>query len=84
MQFSTQHNATKLELARMNGIDPDDRFEPVSEPIVMESAAGWYIGQVYRDAELNCLLPWSRNSQYMTESMAIQYYEWDVLGVQKP
>ena len=83
MGFSDRHNATRLEVQRLESIDPDDRFEQVSEPIVMSNDAGWYVGQVYRDSELGCLLPWSRNSDFMTESMAIQYFDFDINGAQR-
>lgn len=81
MQFSTKHGETKLELERMSNVNVDGQYELiVSEPIVMASAAGWYVGQVYRDAEIGCLLPWSRNSNYMSEEDAIEMYEYDLTG----
>ena len=81
MKLSTQHNATKLEFLRLNNVNVDGQYELiVSEPIVMASAAGWYVGQVYRDIETGCLLPWSRNSDYMSEEEAIKYYEYDFNG----
>jgi|TARA_B110000259_G_scaffold180444_1_gene221189 hypothetical protein len=82
MQFSTKHNATHLEFGRLNNVedDPNFRYEAVSKPIVMASAAGWYVGQVCRDIETGDLLPWSRNSDYMSEEEAIKYYEYDFNG----
>ena len=77
MQFSTKHNATQLEIKRMEGIHTD---ETVSDPVVMASAAGWYVGQVYRDAEMGFLGPWSRNTDYMSEEDAIITYEYYLTG----
>lgn len=34
----------------------------VSQPLVMASAAGWYVGQVYK--EYGCVLPYDRLSEY--------------------
>tara|TARA_R110002072_G_scaffold69356_1_gene168153 strand:+ start:619 stop:852 length:234 start_codon:yes stop_codon:yes gene_type:complete len=76
MQFSTKHGETQLEIERMSNVED----EAVSKPIVMASAAGWYVGQVYRDAEMGFLGPWSRNSNYMSEEDAIEMYEYDFGG----
>ena len=81
MQFSTKHGETQLELERMSNVNVDGQYElRVSKPIVMASAAGWYVGQVYRDAEMGFLGPWSRNSNYMSEEDAIEMYEYDFGG----
>jgi len=41
----------------------------ISEPIVMRSAAGWYIGTIYNDNEL--IMPNQRLTEYMSKEDAI-------------
>ena len=41
---------------------------PVSEPIVMASAAGWYVGKVCR--EDGFVQPYDRFTEYMTQESA--------------
>tara|TARA_Y100000114_G_C11580542_1_gene240814 strand:+ start:361 stop:600 length:240 start_codon:yes stop_codon:yes gene_type:complete len=45
----------------------------VSEPLVMASAAGWYIGTVCKDDEMPDLVqPYDRWTGYMTKEQAIE------------
>jgi hypothetical protein len=45
--------------------DNPNSEEKVSEPLVMASAAGWYVGQVFTDLPpLNFIMPYSRLSGY--------------------
>jgi len=47
----------------------------VSKPIVMASAAGWYVGRVCIFPEDGLFLqPYSRESGYMSEQDALKYY----------
>lgn len=53
----------------------------VSEPLVMESAAGWYIGKIceviyeYEDGIQKCVEPWEKCTEYMTYDEAKRYME---------
>ena len=48
----------------------DEQFE-VSELIVMASAAGWYVGRVYKDPEMdNMICPWERLTHYTSKDGA--------------
>lgn len=48
--------------------------QTVSDLLVMQSAAGWYVGQVCSDDDIGILMPYSRESHYMTEEQAIEYW----------
>ena len=42
-----------------------DRGMPVSEPIVMASAAGWYVGEVCKDPDCGgMIVPYARITDY--------------------
>ena len=44
---------------------------PVSEPIVMASAAGWYVGAICKDEECDgMIVPYDRYTEYMTKEQA--------------
>ena len=44
---------------------------PVSEPIVMASAAGWYVGAVCKDPDCGgMIVPYNRYTDYMTQESA--------------
>ena len=44
---------------------------PVSEPIVMASAAGWYVGAVCKDPDCDgMIVPYNRYTDYMTQENA--------------
>ena len=44
---------------------------PVSEPIVMASAAGWYVGAVCKDPDCGgMVVPYNRFTEYMTQEKA--------------
>ena len=44
---------------------------PVSEPIVMASAAGWYVGAICKDPDCDgMIVPFDRYTDYMTQENA--------------
>ena len=44
---------------------------PVSDPIVMASAAGWYVGAVCKDPDCGgMVVPYDRYTDYMTQEKA--------------
>jgi len=44
---------------------------PVSEPIVMASAAGWYVGAICKDPDCDgMIVPYNRYTEYMTQEKA--------------
>ena len=44
---------------------------PVSEPIVMASAAGWYVGAICKDPDCDgMIVPFDRYTEYMTQETA--------------
>ena len=44
---------------------------PVSEPIVMASAAGWYVGAICKDPDCGgMVVPFDRYTDYMTQEDA--------------
>jgi len=45
--------------------------EEISEPRVMKSAAGHYIGYEYWDTVLGAWLPWSRQTEYINPVEAL-------------
>ena len=51
----------------------------ISEEIIMASAAGWYLGTIQRDLEDGYLMPYSRDTDYMSKQMAEDYYAYDQL-----
>ena len=44
---------------------------PVSEPIVMASAAGWYVGAICKDPDCDgMIVPFDRYTDYMAQESA--------------
>ena len=44
---------------------------PVSDPIVMASAAGWYVGAICKDPDCDgMIVPYNRYTDYMTQENA--------------
>ena len=44
---------------------------PVSEPIAMASAAGWYVGSICKDPDCDgMIVPYNRYTEYMTQEKA--------------
>ena len=44
---------------------------PVSEPIVMAAAAGWYVGAFCKDPDCDgMIVPFDRYTEYMTQESA--------------
>ena len=75
MNFSTSHLPTQKELARMEALTSPDDGDTISAPLVMASAAGWYIGHIYKDCY--GIGPWSRESEYMTHDTAVALWQYD-------
>ena len=48
-------------------------FNNISEPVVMRSASGWYIGKVYNDNGF--ITPYDRLTEYMSKEDAIALLE---------
>ena len=49
---------------------------PVSEPIVMASAAGWYVGAVCKDPDCGgMIVPYNRYTDYMTQENAQKCFD---------
>ena len=46
-------------------------MDEISDLQVMKSAAGYYLGHSYYDKECHAHLPYSRQSEYMSEQEAI-------------
>ena len=53
----------------------DPEHGDVSEPKVMRSAAGYYVGDVFYDSETQSWVPNSRHSPYMTRAEAEDWLE---------
>lgn len=51
---------------------PDPVHEEISKPCVMCSAAGWYIGLTYYDAELKGWFPYDRLTFYLPTQEAAE------------
>ena len=52
-------------------VDGNGTWIPVSEPIVMASAAGWYVGAVCKDPDCDgMIVPYNRYTEYMTQESA--------------
>jgi hypothetical protein len=47
----------------------------ISEPKVMASAAGYYVGDVFYDEDMDGWIPNSRHTPYMTKEEAENYLE---------
>ena len=79
MQFATQHAATQAALTATEQAQSDGK-DYVSSPLVMASAAGWYVGQICTEAS-DCdglIMPWDRLSGYFpTAEAAIEFYDYD-------
>ena len=49
---------------------------PVSEPIVMASAAGWYVGAICKDPDCDgMIVPFDRYTDYMTQESAQKWLD---------
>ena len=55
--------------------------DPVSELKVMQSGAGYYIGRTYFDTEDNFEGPYSRESDYMTKSDALDALKYQTFSI---
>ena len=60
--------AKKIEDINFEKINSYGEMIEVSEPIVMESAAGWYVGAICK--EDGFIQPYDRYTQYMTKEQA--------------
>ena len=57
--------AKKIEDINFEKINSYGEMIEVSEPIVMASAAGWYVGAICKDPEIGgMILPWDRYTGY--------------------
>jgi hypothetical protein len=75
MEFSKTHQPTVVELHRMETLLGPESGDIISKPLVMASAAGWYIGHIYKDCY--GIGPWSRESEYMTHDTAVAVWQYD-------
>ena len=71
MQTSTKHAPTKAIVEALL----ENKGSEASFPIVMASAAGWYVGQVYVDNDFQFLGPYDRLTEYMSEDDAIKWWD---------
>tara|TARA_B110000259_G_C13645065_1_gene253920 strand:- start:230 stop:415 length:186 start_codon:yes stop_codon:yes gene_type:complete len=54
-------------------MEGEEKKDKVSEPLVMKSAAGYYVGLQYFDEDAQCWLPYDRlGTYYAEESSAIE------------
>ena len=60
--------AKKIEDINFEKINSYGEMIEVSEPIVMASAAGWYVGAIWK--EDGFIKPYDRYTQYMTKDQA--------------
>ena len=60
--------AKKIEDINFEKINSYGEMIEVSEPIVMASAAGWYVGAICK--EDGCIQPYDRYTEYMTKEKA--------------
>ena len=51
-------------------VDVHGTVMPVSDPIVMSSAAGWYIGQLCKEDDFP--MPFDRFTEYMSKEDALE------------
>ena len=66
MKISSQFNEHVNDLIK---------FPNMSWPIVMASAAGWYVGRVIVETNTTMVQPYDRLSKYMTEEDALKFWE---------
>ena len=63
--------AKKIEDINFEKINSYGEMIEVSEPIVMASAAGWYVGAICKDEECGgMIVPYDRYTEYMTKEQA--------------
>ena len=61
----------KIEEIKFTDCDVWGTVMPVSENIVMASAAGWYVGAVCKDPDCGgMIVPYNRYTDYMTQENA--------------
>lgn len=73
MEIAIDHLPSKKVLDHLEAGDEG------SFPLVMASAAGWYVGQIYKnsDSEYGFIGPWDRLTYYMSKADAIALWEFD-------
>ena len=60
-----------IEDIEFNPVDVYGEEVEVSEPIVMASAAGWYVGAICKDPDCDgMIVPFDRYTDYMTQESA--------------
>ena len=63
--------AKKIEDIKFEKINSYGEWIEVSEPIVMASAAGWYVGAICKDPDCDgMIVPYNRYTDYMTQENA--------------
>ena len=63
--------AKNIKDIELNDTNVYGTWMPVSEPIVMASAAGWYVGAVCKDPDCGgMIVPYNRYTDYMTQENA--------------
>ena len=63
--------AKKIEDINFEKINSYGEWIEVSEPIVMASAAGWYVGAICKDPDCDgMIVPFDRYTDYMTQESA--------------
>lgn len=68
--------AEREDLTEVVDYMTDSGTMAISEPIVMASAAGWYVGQICIDAEDGWIIqPWQRLTEYCDQKTAEIYWE---------
>lgn len=80
MEIHKEHEYL-VEAARVEAKASNEIADFVTKPLVMASAAGWYVGAVCWSREADypddlLLQPWDRYTDYMTEKAALEYYEY--------
>ena len=63
--------AKNIKDIEFNDTNEYGTWMPVSEPIVMASAAGWYVGAICKDPDCDgMIVPYNRYTEYMTQENA--------------
>ena len=63
--------AKKIKDINFEKINSYGEMIEVSEPIVMASAAGWYVGAICKDPDCDgMIVPFDRYTDYMTQESA--------------
>ena len=63
--------AKNIKVIKFNDTNVFGTEMPVSEPIVMASAAGWYVGAICKDPDCDgMIVPFDRYTEYMTQESA--------------